>query len=65
MGEPLRNKTNIYEINNSYNPFEAENNNLADFYSASLQNMDNPYFFNQLNFVQFETEDNLRRLRGL
>jgi hypothetical protein len=55
---------NTIEINNSYNPFET-GNSLADFYSESLQNGDNPYFFNQLNFAQFESEDNLRRLRGL
>ena len=55
---------NTIEINNSYNPFET-GNNLADFYSENLQSIDNPYFFNQLDFGQFETNNNLRRLRGL
>jgi hypothetical protein len=56
---------NTIEINNSYNPFEQENNNLPDFYSIGLQNIDDPYTLNQLDFGQLETNGNLRRLRGL
>lgn len=55
---------NTIEINNSYNPFEQENNSLPDFYSIGLQNIDDPYSLNQLDFGQLETNGNLRRLRG-
>lgn len=54
----------IQEINSTYNPYDTSDFNPMSYFGG-LQNNDNPYAFNQLDFGQFETNDNLRRLRGL
>jgi hypothetical protein len=54
----------IQEVNSTYNPYDTSDFNPISYF-GNLQNNDNPYFFNQLDSLQFETNDNLRRLSGL
>lgn len=54
----------IQEINSTYNPYDTSDFNPMSYFESS-QNSDNPYFFNNFDFRQFETNENLRRLRGL
>lgn len=54
----------IQEINSTYNPYDTSDFNPISYFENS-QNSDNPYFFNNFDFEQFETNENLRRLRGL
>jgi len=54
----------IQEVNTTYNPYDTSDFNPMSYFGG-LQNNDNPYAFNQFDYGQFETNENLRRLRGL
>ena len=53
----------IQEINSTYNPYDTSDFNPMSYFGGS-QNSDNPYFFNQFDFAQFDINENLMRLRG-
>jgi hypothetical protein len=54
----------IQEVNSTYNPYDTSDFNPMSYF-GTFQNNDNPYALNQFDYGQFETNENLRRLRGL